>query len=706
MKLLITGVLPWSIWTIAKRLAQGEHDVTLIGQTSEAHVRDSRIHHVKMNLTEKETLRYISAGGFDAIIFFFACQCEDRREYSAVQGGQLDVLFDILHGAEQTSVNQFILVTDQRVFGENQEAREDEQPIPDTPTGIMIRAAESCVSCGAPAKLKNLIIRTTSLYAEDDPESFFSDAVRAAERQEPLLLNGSADFPCDFLHAEDLGVFLDYAVGMELEGVVHAVQGIPVTYADMIEDLQCKLPALSVTYLPGGRCRNSLQGTVASSMGWVPRHDFRRELDALCGVKSDEHASRRRFRLRSVNSAWSILKWVEVVLLAALAIWLTVKGESNALLATVDYMLLYVITIGFIHGRGAGIIAAVLTCVWYCWSFVSKGGAPSDLLFNTDHWLPMSVYILCGALFGYGRDRQRTRAELLQREQEEVSRERDFIENIYERTYQDRNQLKEQIYHYRDSYGRIYQNTKELDTLQPVQVFLSTLQVLESTLQNESVSIYECKPNTTYIRLVVRSREMKQLPKSLNLKDYEPMYEQLQNGKLYANHTLMSGYPVFALPIISEGEMLAVLMLWNVPFDQQSMYTENLLSVVAGLVQSALIRAIQYHQQMADLYFEDTHILTPEAFRSALGIYQSIRQRRTGDYVLVQVNSSQELSMEMIDKCLSKLIRSTDIAGRLDNGEYYVLFPQATTDRIPIIDARFSSYGLKCEVVSENLEVE
>ena len=167
----------------------------------------------------------------------------------------------------------------------------------------------------------------------------------------------------------------------------------------------------------------------------------------------------------------------------------------------------------------------------------------------------------------------------------------------------------------------------------------------------------------------------------------------------------MNGYPVYALPVIDGEDIMAVLMLWNVSFEQQSVYMENLLSVVAGLVQSALARAIQYHRQVDDLYYENTHILTPEAFRAALGVYQTIRQRRTGEHVLVRLKAERSMDMELIDRYIGKLVRSTDVVGCLDDGCYYVLFPQATTDRIPAIDVRFNTYGLKCEVISEDVSL-
>lgn len=198
MKLLLTGVLPWSVWIIAQRLARGGHDITVVGAAEAPAEKPAGVRHVPLDLEKKETTRYITAGGFDAVLFFFACQCEDPRDYGAVQGSQLDVMFDILHGSAKTSVRQFVLITDQRVFGAAQTPDEDEIPVPDTPTGIMIKAAESCVSCGVSGDIKTLIVRTTSLYAPGDPDSFFAQAALCAKNGQPWQLRGTADTPLRF----------------------------------------------------------------------------------------------------------------------------------------------------------------------------------------------------------------------------------------------------------------------------------------------------------------------------------------------------------------------------------------------------------------------------------------------------------------------------------------------------------------------------
>ena len=373
MKILLTGVLPKSIWTIAERIARGDHQVTVLGQASAPGHRIPGVYHTRLNLSKKETVRFISSSGFDSILFFFACQCEDQREYDAVQGSQLDSMFEILSGTTDAAKGQFVLITDQRVFGEGQQAREDEIPIPDTPTGVMIRAAESCVSCCTQKGLTTLIVRTTSLYDVNDIESFFGIAAIRARDGRDYVLRGTPDTPCDFLHADDFAVFLEYAISMKLSGVIHVPQGAPSTYAEATSAMRQVLPELSVVYVPGRRCRCTLNGERAARTGWVPRHDFRREINDICRIQPLDGKKKRRFT--APRKVWStVLKWAEVVFIWMAAAWLSKQSQGSAILSRVDFMLLYTVLMGFVHGRAAGLTAAVLSCVWYCYVFVTGCG--------------------------------------------------------------------------------------------------------------------------------------------------------------------------------------------------------------------------------------------------------------------------------------------------------------------------------------------
>lgn len=703
MKVLLTGILPYSIWTIAARLARGGDQVAVMGHSDAAAGIPKGVSYYDIHPNHHEALKLLEATHYEAVVFFFAYQCEEAQEYGSIQGGMLDALFAMLGAVGHCGVEKFILVTDQRVFGSGQAALETQTPLPDTPTGVLIKAAEDCFFCGAPDTVHPLLVRVTSLYEPQDPHSFFSYALKCAQSGTPMLLPGTQDTPCDFLHADDLAFFLSLALGNRLSGVAHLCYGKPYTYGSVAQLLMDRIENLSVKYSGEARRTQVLSGTVAQSLAWIPRHDFSHELDQLCaaeafGKPGDGKAAEGGIR-RLVRRLTPV---VELIVLACAAVFFTHQSRNNAVLSTMDYMLLFVAIMGTVHGCTMGIAASLIACLHYAVEWVVGGNDLYLLLYNSDHWLPLCCYMLCGSLFGYLRDKLIAQIDTQKREMDELSAQNEFLKTLYHQVDENRNQLQEQVMRTRDSYGRIYHITRELDTLQPEQVFLSTLDVLEDTLQNHSVALYECNPGGAYARLVVQSRSMKRIARSLNLNQYPAMAECLGQGKLYANTSLNPDYPTYAAPVLNAGSLKAILVLWSVPFEKQTQYYENLFSVVAGLVQSALVRALHHLTLAADEYYiAGTHILTDGAFRSALGVYQTIRKRRTGQFLLVQASGDGELTPQQYDEQIGRSVRATDLIGRMNDGGYYVLFPQASIENLPQISARFHANGLECRVVSQ-----
>lgn len=703
MKVLLTGILPYSIWTIAERLARGGDQVAVMGYYDETANIPKSVSYYDIHPNHHEALKMLEAAHYEAIVFFYAYQCEESQEYGSVQGVMLDALFAMLGAVGHCGVEKFILVTDQRVFGANQMALETETPLPDTPTGVLIKAAEDCFFCGAPDTVHPLLVRVTSLYEPQDPHSIFSHALKCAHSGTPMILSGSQDTPCDFLHADDLALFLSLALGNNLSGVAHLSYGKSISYGEAAQLLMDRIPNLSVKYSNEIKRTHVLSGTAAQTIAWIPRHDFSRELDQLCAgaafgnngnAKADESGIRQLIK--------QMVPIVELIALACAAIFLTHQSQNNAVLSTMDYMLLFVAIMGTVHGCTMGIAASLIACVHYAADWVLGGNDLYLLLYNADHWLPLCCYMLCGSLFGYLRDKLSAQIDTQKREMDELSAQNEFLKTLYHQVDENRNHLQEQVMRTRDSYGRIYHITRELDTLQPEQVFLSTLDVLEDTLQNHSVALYECNPGGVFARLVVQSRSMKQIARSLNLNQYPAMVECLSQGKLFDNTSLNPDYPTYAAPVMNDGELKAILVLWNVPFEKQTQYYENLFSVVAGLVQSALVRALHHLSLAADEYYiTGTHILTDRAFRSALGVYQTIRKRRTGQFLLVQVVSDKKLTPQQYDEQIGRSVRATDLIGRMNDDGYYVLFPQASIENLPQISARFQAHGLACKVVSQ-----
>ena len=177
----------------------------------------------------------------------------------------------------------------------------------------------------------------------------------------------------------------------------------------------------------------------------------------------------------------------------------------------------------------------------------------------------------------------------------------------------------------------------------------------------------------------------------MDLRDYPLMGDMFTKGEVFANTQLEPGYPAFCASLHQEGQIIAMIALWDVPFEQQTLYRQNLFSVVSGLVQSALVRALHYFGSAQDMYIHETHILTDKAFRATLGVYNQMRKQRAAAYLLLEVKSmDSNTSIDEFDRRVGRATRSTDIAGQLENGKIYVLLPQASLENMPQIERRFS----------------
>ncbi len=705
MKILLTGILSPMIWEMVDRLAREGHQVSLLGHgLSPAPAKTKATIH-DLSPGNPEAAQVLEAGRFSAVVFFYAYQSEDNRAYGSIQGSMLDALFQLQHTAAGCGVDRFYLVTDARVFGHGQAGREDETPLPQTPTGVLINAAEEVLRCVDPSSMQTLLIRVSHLYAPGMEDTFFTRAKQNAEAGQPLLLDGTAQTPCDFLHVDDLALFITLALERKLTGVVHLAYGEAVSYAETAKLLQARMPKLQVTYTDNRASRTMLACAAATSQtGWVPRHRWVSELDDILSG-ADGGPKKRGFGARILGGLktlfGSALPWVELIVFALLAEMLLRTAEVNATFRFLDYWLLYVILMGSLHGGPVGLAAGVIACIGYSFNWFESGNDVYLLLYNKDNWLPLIMYILGGGIFGYIHDRNLEKLSTMRQEMEQRDEEAQFIQSMYQQVDADRNALQEQVIRFRDSYGRIYAITQELDTLQPEQVFLSTLDVLEDVMQNQSVALYTCSQESSFARLVVHSRAMEELPKSMDMKDYPLLDGVYRQGEIFANSKLEPGYPAFCAPVMQDSKTIALIALWDVPFEQQTLYRQNLFSVVAGLVQSAMVRALHYFDSAQDMYIQNTHILTDKAFRSTLSVYSQMRKKRAAQYLLLAVQSADGvLSVEEYDRRIGRATRRTDIAGRLQNGQLYVLLPQASLDNMPQIERRFLSNGLRCTVTS------
>ncbi len=161
------------------------HQVSLLGHSLPPAPTQAKITFHEMSPGSPEATQVVKAGRYGLIVFFYAYQSEDSSAYGSIQGSMLDALFQLQHTAAGAGVENFYLISDARVFNPAQAGREDETPLPETPTGILINAAEEVLRCIEPSAMRTLLIRVTHLYDPGLEDSFFSRARQYRENDRP-----------------------------------------------------------------------------------------------------------------------------------------------------------------------------------------------------------------------------------------------------------------------------------------------------------------------------------------------------------------------------------------------------------------------------------------------------------------------------------------------------------------------------------------
>lgn len=679
MRILITGALGAQVPDMIPHLQREGHNVSLLGEWTPARDDVTDVSCFRMNPREEYAQRMVEVAHYDVIIFLYACQCEGVGENAVERGSMLDALWALTTTAQTAGLKQFILVTDRRVFGEGQQGTEDERPAPDTTAGVMNSAAEDCITHCAQCDFKSLIVRVDSLYAPEWRECLLSELMEHGDGREAYMMPYAKDEPCGFLRASDLSDFLCLAIKENMSGVVHLTDGIPCDYGGLVERVTAIKPQLRVCWpLKSARGSALLSGR-AETLGWSPSHRWDEELTELL---PDEHTEKRGLKAKLRGTDGSVAKLAYVLLPAFMLHCLYVISKEPLPLWCFCSWLIYVSVVAALNGVWIGMLSAVIACGSYITRLSDASGGT----------LPIWAYLFAAALFGVIGSYKRGGFRSARREKERQAEEKKLIEIAWKQADKELDRLEKQTQGVPDSYGRIYSIARELDSLQPEQVLLSALGVVEDVLQSKRVAIYYCKPGEQYARLVLNSRGM-WLPKSLTLSALDGFREAFSRGEAYRSDT---GAPALAVPIRLDGDYVAMIALWNKPNTVAEPYYRNLFSITCGLVESALARAMRHLRFASDVYVPDTHFLSSKYFISVCRSFEDMKRLGRGNYLLLRITGENSPDIAQLDRRIGAATRATDLCGRVDDGGVFALLPQAEEANLSRIAARFAEQGLFC----------
>ena len=584
----------------------------------------------------------------------------------------------------------------------------------DVPTGKTLLVSEMENLSREYAKLYKTtvkIIRSPYLYSEQYEKDFLNTVFREISTEQKITFQEGESQRMFFLSMQDLAelMYKIFDNWDEDEEILNIADGFDHCFKDLGDKLTELCPHLKVSYARYSIMENMLKDDkiIRYKYGWFPKISILEELPELY-EHYQERNNIKEGRLDSLKHIISKHKAaVRVAEFAAFFILFELLNGiagNQAQFKMIDLRLLFVVLFGSMYGINYGIAAAAAESLSLIRAFEAEGSSWYVLFYEPSNWIPFIFYFAVGAICGYIRMKNKDNVQFIKEENNLLQEKFLFTREMYQETIEDKNLYKKQILGSKDSFGKIFDITRKLDVIQPQELYIETIRVLEDVLENKTFGLYTLNRENGYGRLETASAQVQgNYPNSIKLSEYSAAMEELENGNVWANREFLENYPMYMAGIRKNGELVMLICIQQASREQMSLYFLNLFKILSGLVETSLLRALEYQKAVEyRQYVKGTHILKTEYFEERLKVQHDMREQKLASYVLLKVEYS-EMSLKEADEILRSKVRENDVWGISESKELYLMLVQTDKEALPIILARLKQAGLVCRQIDEEL---
>ena len=577
-------------------------------------------------------------------------------------------------------------------------------------------------------RLPVLLLRTGCVFGEAPPDQggFLGQVLTQLQGSGKVLCPFREEASFDFVCGSDLADAVCRLFHLEAGGVYRVVTGAPVTAGElyaMAAQALGKEPQVEFGEEDHSAPGPALGKELREACGWMPFYLFKETGPVY--VKSS--LSRERERQKGEEKRRLSLRKRQPLLFETLQnlglflIMLLLTGWTADWndLRYVDVRLLYVVIVAISFGMRQGLLATVLAIASYVAALLRAQIDISCVFYSVESWIPFILYGVAGAFGGYWSDKKYDDYDSLADQYREQGERYDFLKELYREVVDVKNQLQRQIVVSRDSLGRLYSITEELQSPSPRTVCVKTIGVMEDIMECESAALYIHQDGGNFGRLMACSQGLSStLAPSVDLEKRPKLQEAMERRELYVNTELDPDYPAMAMPICDGETSIGMAVLYHLDPQQYTVYYKNLFQTLTRMIQDNLIRAVRYQQQNWEkLTLPGTLVLTKEAFAQELSALRLSKEELHCPVSVARVGlpprtpegtrgslqgwgmlgrESQgggDQSPAALYNRAASLLRGTDLLGIGENGDLEAAFLYVGPSRRPVLEERFSRSG-------------
>lgn len=728
MRVLVTGGYGFIGSFVAEKFFKEGYEVSILDNLSSGDKSNVNFKHNSfiLSVEDRNCEEIFRNNKFDIVIHLAA----QVSVAASIENPYLDTQTNILGITNMLSLSQkygthkFLFASSAAVYGDNIDVPISEQAPckPISPYGMNKWVGEAyCDKWREIYNLETLCFRFSNVYGprqgnagEGGVISIFLERIK---QDKILFVYGDGQQSRDFIYVEDVAEAIYRAALTNLTGTYNLSTNTESTINEVIEifrglhgDVGCLYKEKRAGDIERSRLDNQ---SVIKSMDWAPKTSLTEGLGKTYQWYFQNKTSimkktkkRKTFPWQSLllSSVKTLLPYAENLVLFILTAWLTVI-TTNYNIDFIDFKLLYIIVMGTLYGNRQSMVAVALSCSYYTYTMLANGRELVALLIDPDFFLQCAVYLFIGLVIGYAIERKQRIILSKDMELQTLKEKYEFLDGLYNDTRMIKDELRQQILNNGDSFGKIYQVTKELESLEPEKIFISTIQVVESIMKSNMVSIYTVNKYRSFLRLAAKSNHPSfDIPKSLKVDDFPYLRNLIEGKQLYVNKELQGDFPLLAAPVISHnGEIAAVISVHRLQFEHFTQYHQNLFKTIVDLISTALSRSLYFVESTSSMrYWDGTMVLKPDVFKEIIKNKNLAREKQGAEYVVLQPASGTTETFELAVQ-VYKFLRETDYVGTDHGGQLKVLLSNTSKSDASFVLNRMSKNGISLEIVGEEL---
>lgn len=663
-----------------------ESKVTVVGNTVLGSADKIKLFRIK-----KPSIKAIfETYDFDAVVYF-----SGNLTYHTTEKNDAEELREVLEYAKATNKNMKIL------FLSSLDSSFSKQ----TDRAILSAAKEKL--CGFYSKSSSLDIKVVQipyLYSGVYEKDFLYKAFEKIHNNKTVVFDETPSSKMHFISLSDLSRLISRIIDNWKcqNGILSIGDDFNITFSDFTErvSLLCNRSKFDFTAtVDSGNIPVNNKG-IRNEYGWFAKisliEDLEEEYEKYLASKQEKTLTLWQKIKKWIEEHSLLVKIAELIILFFITELLLYFTDSAVIFSIVDFRMAYIVIMATVHGLNFGMYAAALSSISWLVAKVRTGTNLLTIFYEPTNWLAFVFFFLVGALCGYIKLRKDDTIRFVSEENKLLEDKLVFTREIYEDTYKEKRDLKKQIIGSKDSFGKIFDITRKLDTVAPQLLYLRIMETFEDVLENKNITVYSVNKQSTFGRLEVASRDIiDTVSRSISTETYSSVIEKISDGEIFRNTDLKSEYPMYAAGVYRGEELVLLIFLWHADIDQRSLYYVNLFKILRDLVQMSLLRAFDYNQAVYEKqYIEHTRIMRADAFEEVLSNYTTLSEKKVSAFVLLEIDTNGR-SYEEMDKLLGQKVRANDILGACENGKIRLLLSQATEKDLEFILPRFKDFDVE-----------